>query len=216
MQIFVFRQKRAGWKWAIERGAIAARWTWLQAQVADLEFRIRQQNEMYRQLRATKGTIAFSGRDNSVSKNNSVPAAIPPSTSTASSVPVNQAPLTPNTNVSSGEQQCSSGTVNSTTPNDDDCVCVRTLPLKQMRKRKLVRSSNALAGATRKAAKYSTVQCACNGLSDTVSPCVLCNGRYSYVQVIDTDCMSYFERVALLDSTCHSVLSLHNGKALRN
>lgn len=38
-------KKKAIWKWANERSRLASRWTWLQAQVADLEFRIRGQND---------------------------------------------------------------------------------------------------------------------------------------------------------------------------
>lgn len=38
-------KKKAIWKWANERSRLASRWTWLQAQIADLEFRIRGQND---------------------------------------------------------------------------------------------------------------------------------------------------------------------------
>ena len=200
-------RKRSCWKWCVERSAIASRWTWLQAQVADLEFRIRQQNEMYRQLRATKGLISFGTADHNVtvvspnvvkgSQLSHVGASLAPST----------AGQTPSAN--SEPQPPPSQAANS---DGESHNCMRALPLNSMRKRKLVRSMSALSGATRKAAKYSTVQCSCNGLPDIVWPCVLCNGRYSYVHVIDTDCMPLFERVALLDSCCHPVLSLDNGK----
>ncbi|XP_073438324.1 KAT8 regulatory NSL complex subunit 1-like isoform X2 [Dendrobates tinctorius] len=49
--------RRAEWRWAMERAAIICRWTWLQAQVSDLEFRIRQQTEIYKQIRCTKGSV---------------------------------------------------------------------------------------------------------------------------------------------------------------
>ena len=45
------------WHWAKERAQIASRWTWLQAQVSDLEYRIRQQNEIYKQIRQSKGQV---------------------------------------------------------------------------------------------------------------------------------------------------------------
>ncbi|XP_077993067.1 KAT8 regulatory NSL complex subunit 1-like isoform X1 [Glandiceps talaboti] len=51
--------KRALWKWAVDRAAVASRWTWLQAQVSDLEYRIRQQTDIYRQIRATKGVVSL-------------------------------------------------------------------------------------------------------------------------------------------------------------
>ena len=147
----------------MQRAAIASRWMWLIAQVADLEFKIRQQNEMYRSLRLSKGPITLE-------------------------------------NISSDAEAASQ--------------CVRTMPLRNLRKRKLVRSSAALAGVVRKAARYSTVQCSCASLPHFVSPCVLCNGRYGYVQVIDTDCMPPQERIAILDPACHPVLSLSTRESL--
>lgn len=47
-------RKKAIWKWANERSRLAARWTWLQAQVSDLEFRIRGQNDATVHARAYK------------------------------------------------------------------------------------------------------------------------------------------------------------------
>lgn len=47
-------KKRAIWRWANERSRLACRWTWLQAQVADLEFRIRGQNDATLHARAYK------------------------------------------------------------------------------------------------------------------------------------------------------------------
>ncbi|XP_076455906.1 KAT8 regulatory NSL complex subunit 1-like [Babylonia areolata] len=49
--------RRAEWKWSAERAAVASRWTWLQAQVSDLEYRIRQQSEIYKQARLSKGPV---------------------------------------------------------------------------------------------------------------------------------------------------------------
>uniref|UniRef100_A0A2C9KRZ0 PEHE domain-containing protein n=1 Tax=Biomphalaria glabrata TaxID=6526 RepID=A0A2C9KRZ0_BIOGL len=51
--------KRAEWKWVMDRAAVVARWTWLQAQVSDLEYRIRQQSQIYRQLRNSKGGVVL-------------------------------------------------------------------------------------------------------------------------------------------------------------
>ena len=172
---------------------------------------------MYRQLRATKGLISFGTADHSltvptpnVQKGN--PSSI--ATTSTTSAPKSSLNQTQQT-VLSSEGIAPSGAQPQQTPSceSESHNCMRTLPLNSMRKRKLVRSMSALSGATRKAAKYSTIQCSCNGLPDIVWPCVLCNGRYSYVHVIDTDCMPLFERVALLDSSCHSVLSLNNGKS---
>ncbi|GFO31807.1 kat8 regulatory nsl complex subunit 1-like protein [Plakobranchus ocellatus] len=51
--------KRAEWRWASDRAGIVSRWTWLQAQVSDLEYRIRQQSQVHRQLRASKGGVVL-------------------------------------------------------------------------------------------------------------------------------------------------------------
>lgn len=60
------RYQRAAWRWARDRAAVAARWSWLQAQVADLEYRIRQHTDVYRQLRATKGTVHLANDNGSI------------------------------------------------------------------------------------------------------------------------------------------------------
>ncbi|XP_042199291.1 KAT8 regulatory NSL complex subunit 1 [Callorhinchus milii] len=52
-------RQRSEWRWAVERAAIVSRWNWLQAHVSDLEYRIRQQTDIYRQIRANKGSIAL-------------------------------------------------------------------------------------------------------------------------------------------------------------
>ncbi|KZC06861.1 PREDICTED: uncharacterized protein LOC107195137 [Dufourea novaeangliae] len=49
--------KRAAWRYAQDRAGVAARWTWLQAQISDLEYRIRQHNELQRHIRANKGLV---------------------------------------------------------------------------------------------------------------------------------------------------------------
>lgn len=56
---FCFSYKRAEWKWTVDRAAIVARWTWLQAQVSDLEYRIRQQSEIYKTIRSSKGVVTL-------------------------------------------------------------------------------------------------------------------------------------------------------------
>uniref|UniRef100_A0AAR2LJW2 PEHE domain-containing protein n=1 Tax=Pygocentrus nattereri TaxID=42514 RepID=A0AAR2LJW2_PYGNA len=46
--------RRAEGRFALERASIISRWTWLQAQISDLEYRIRQQADIYRQIRNSK------------------------------------------------------------------------------------------------------------------------------------------------------------------
>ncbi|KAL6429716.1 hypothetical protein ACFW04_007552 [Cataglyphis niger] len=51
--------KRAAWRYAQDRAGVASRWTWLQAQISDLEYRIRQHNDLQRQIRAAKGLVVL-------------------------------------------------------------------------------------------------------------------------------------------------------------
>ncbi|XP_064643381.1 KAT8 regulatory NSL complex subunit 1-like [Lineus longissimus] len=51
--------RRAEWRWAQERAEVATRWTWLQAQVSDLEYRIRTHSDIHKQLRNSKGSVVL-------------------------------------------------------------------------------------------------------------------------------------------------------------
>lgn len=51
--------RRAENRYAVDRAAIISHWNWLQAQVSDLEYRIRQQTDIYRQIRSSKGSAVL-------------------------------------------------------------------------------------------------------------------------------------------------------------
>ncbi|KAK2110937.1 KAT8 regulatory NSL complex subunit 1 [Saguinus oedipus] len=53
-------RRRSEWRWAADRAAIVSRWNWLQAHVSDLEYRIRQQTDIYKQIRANKSEYTVS------------------------------------------------------------------------------------------------------------------------------------------------------------
>ncbi|KAL4657827.1 KAT8 regulatory NSL complex subunit 1-like isoform X2 [Arapaima gigas] len=48
--------RRAEGRYAMERASIISHWNWLQAQVSDLEYRIRQHTDIYRQIRTSKAS----------------------------------------------------------------------------------------------------------------------------------------------------------------
>ncbi|XP_059473911.1 KAT8 regulatory NSL complex subunit 1 [Neocloeon triangulifer] len=52
-------QKRAAWRFARERASAASRWAWLTANIAELEYRIRQLGDYQRQVRGNKGAVAL-------------------------------------------------------------------------------------------------------------------------------------------------------------
>ena len=59
LYVFHFRAKRAAWRWARDRSGIVSRWTWLLAQISDLEYRIRQHHELHQQIKQNKGAVTF-------------------------------------------------------------------------------------------------------------------------------------------------------------
>ncbi|PVD35813.1 hypothetical protein C0Q70_02782 [Pomacea canaliculata] len=270
--------RRAEWKWAVERAAVASRWTWLQAQVSDLEYRIRQQSDIYKQIRLAKGPVnlgdpptpqdllqhvhrnsietripvsaaslpssgtevspcnvsaVMSNVDRQASRltqslgNCLSPATLSPTSSMSSSRPrstVSSPPLTQNGFVESpfstsggetdtaessplgqsSDQHLSAAVVDLSPVLDPTCRAARCLPLKHpLRKRKLLRTSG-LHLMSRKAARLSTIKCHCH---HPVMPCVVCSGRVNNMQPLEPDYMPFRERVALLDSSYHHVLS---------
>ncbi|XP_015277006.1 PREDICTED: KAT8 regulatory NSL complex subunit 1-like protein [Gekko japonicus] len=45
------------WQWLVDRAKIGCRWTWLQAQISEIEYKIQQLTDLHRQIRATKGMV---------------------------------------------------------------------------------------------------------------------------------------------------------------
>ncbi|KAL2102095.1 hypothetical protein ACEWY4_003856 [Coilia grayii] len=58
--------RRAEGRYPVDRASIISHWNWLQAHVSDLEYRIRQQTDIYRQIRSSKTAkqVARKVRDN--------------------------------------------------------------------------------------------------------------------------------------------------------
>lgn len=51
------RNKRCLWRWAEDRASLASRWIWLQSQIADLDYKIRQANDLRKHIKNTKVPI---------------------------------------------------------------------------------------------------------------------------------------------------------------
>ncbi|XP_074220167.1 KAT8 regulatory NSL complex subunit 1-like protein isoform X2 [Camelus bactrianus] len=47
------------WKWLVDRARVGSRWTWLQAQISELEYKIQQLTDVHRQIRASKGIVVL-------------------------------------------------------------------------------------------------------------------------------------------------------------
>lgn len=187
-----FSAKRALWRYAQDRASVASRWTWLQAQISDLEYKIRQHNELQRQIRAAKGLVMLE-------------AEVGPSTSSAISA------ATPTVNGYSGllpgSRSCDAGGSNSGTAGSG---ASRTRPLVRplFRKRKLVQLGG-LHELSKKAARPASIDCRCDG---SMAPCAVCTGRRrTELSQEQLELLSAQERIAMVDQGFHPVLSMPDG-----
>ena len=160
---------------------MASRWTWLQAQVSDLEYRIRQLTEIYRQLRQLKGP-AMSYR--------------------------NTAALSSET--PSADETVGSSDPGETAPSAERSTCARCSAVRSCQKRRLLRpiASILQAASHRKPLSLSTVRC--TSCSAPATPCALCAGRLNHA-LTPGPLQSVPDRTALLDPSFHVVLSFPEG-----
>lgn len=170
--------KRAAWRWAQERAGVASRWTWLQAQISDLEYRIRQHTEIHRQIRLNKGEVKLG----EVASQSSDPA---------------QTPNGFHTSLDSVKEppECMGATG----------TC-RTRPFirTNFRKRRLLNTAG-LHLVSKKAARPSNIRCGCRS---PLACCALCTGRSDPTYPREQpEQLTVQERIALLDPAYHPVLS---------
>lgn len=167
--------------------------------MSDLEYRIRQHTDVYRQLRAAKGPVQFAPA-------NGLTGSATPTTSPVKTEPGSCSPDGADADATASLPSSSS----------------RTRPLVSMagtsgssssssggfRHRRLIRASQIQAGSGRKPSRHSsTVRCCCV-MSRIYTPCVLCNGKNNYLLPVDPDGMTLRERIGLTDRGFHPVLSL--------
>ncbi|KAJ9601111.1 hypothetical protein L9F63_000746 [Diploptera punctata] len=199
-QMHVSIAKRAAWKWAQDRAGVASKWTWLQAQISDLEYRIRQHNEIHRQIRAAKGPVTL-GEHVSTSSS-----ALMPAVTRNNHMVVNGFHgLLPGGGTSGkpGSDEVVNGNLQSGCGPTMSCARVRPLVRSTFRKRKLLQTSG-LHLVSKKAARASTVRCGCRLPLPT---CALCTGRSDPMVPQQPDLLTVPERIALLNPTFHPVLS---------
>ncbi|XP_051864186.1 platelet binding protein GspB isoform X1 [Drosophila albomicans] len=124
--------RRAVWRYTRDRAAIALRWTWLCAQVADLEMKIRQHNDVYNDLYRSKGDVLLESTPAPKKGDNELQS----------------------TTGDLAEQ--------SATEPQPDWLCSRTRPLmlSEFRKRKLFQTIN-MHTISKKAARPSNIKCGC-------------------------------------------------------
>lgn len=231
-QLTVSISKRASWRWARDRAGVASRWTWLQAQISDLEYRIRQHNEIHRQIRAAKGNVCLGDPPAGIASSASDPGAGPSPPAGGGgrgtvALPNHQHTLVVNgyhgslpggggkTSASAAATLAvttapATGAIADAAGGNGDSNggggCSRTRPLVRalFRKRKLLQVAG-LHVVSKKAARAATVRCGCQ---PPLSWCALCTGRADPTAPWpQPDLLMPAERVALLDPCFHPVLS---------
>lgn len=53
------RSKRAAYKYAKDRGAVASRWCWLATQISELDYKIRQHTDLRKHIKDNKGVVTL-------------------------------------------------------------------------------------------------------------------------------------------------------------
>uniref|UniRef100_A0A4W3GX94 KAT8 regulatory NSL complex subunit 1 n=1 Tax=Callorhinchus milii TaxID=7868 RepID=A0A4W3GX94_CALMI len=216
-------RQRSEWRWAVERAAIVSRWNWLQAHVSDLEYRIRQQTDIYRQIRANKVGLEYLALplvsfqvllpihpvENMTTC--STPTELTPTKPCIHPRPVNGVvnsvhnllPDSSSTDSSDAEELLNKKQrlIMLPAPPDNTCVAARARPVLSCKKRRLVRPNN-VQPLSRKVQRPLTVKCNC----DVTTSCIMCGSRNPVSQEHHYD-MPVSERLALLDPCLHPVLS---------
>ncbi|XP_056404249.1 KAT8 regulatory NSL complex subunit 1-like isoform X2 [Hyla sarda] len=211
-------KRRCEWVWAQERADVVSRWNWLQAHVSDLEYRIRQHTDFYRQLRAGKGQVVLG--DASPAENNAgdsvqtspkdarKAASAPPSPEPekkanpeATEAKILPKPINGVVTMLPSRSELEEQTQSKPTATmvDNSCVCARTRPVLHCKRRRVVRPDRLLP-------LHRKVQRSVPRSCEVSSSCVMCvtypgaSSQFPY-----NDPLS--ERLTLLDPAIHPVLS---------
>ncbi|OTF74517.1 hypothetical protein BLA29_001892 [Euroglyphus maynei] len=172
------------WKWCNERSQIASQWSWLQAHILDLETKLRQQTDLFRHIRTTKGTINF-GDNQVVQRQLPLPSITVVnlhsnnhqqgiSSSSSSSISGNNSSSSSSSTLTTSKTSESQKLEEPQQTNSEPEQCMRTMPFISMKRRKLIWAGPNLSIASpKKAVKYSSVQCSCNIYPSHVAACYL-------------------------------------------
>ncbi|XP_030255892.1 KAT8 regulatory NSL complex subunit 1 isoform X5 [Sparus aurata] len=182
--------KRAESRYTVERAAIISHWNWLQAHISDLEYRIRQQTDIYRQIRASKDggseRLEHTGTAHITS---------------AEAGPLKGQNAQPVNGVLSRMAESADTKHQQPLPYDSTCVAARTRPLVSCRRRRLIQP-NTVPNLNGKAPRSSCVQCNCR-----VNPsCVMCGGWPTPREDPQYE-LPTLERLSRLDLGVHPILS---------
>uniref|UniRef100_A0A8C0RFB9 KAT8 regulatory NSL complex subunit 1 n=1 Tax=Canis lupus familiaris TaxID=9615 RepID=A0A8C0RFB9_CANLF len=204
-------RRRSEWRWAADRAAIVSRWNWLQAHVSDLEYRIRQQTDIYKQIRANKIESVSQPLENhgasghpSESLSTKSCGALRPVNGVINTLQPILADHIPG-DISDAEEQLQKkqrlNLVSSST--DGTCVAARTRPVLSCKKRRLVRP-NSIVPLSRKVHRNSTMRSGC----DVNPSCALCGSGSTITMPPEIHYEApLLERLSQLDACVHPVLA---------
>ncbi|XP_055113629.2 KAT8 regulatory NSL complex subunit 1 isoform X8 [Symphalangus syndactylus] len=206
-------RRRSEWKWAADRAAIVSRWNWLQAHVSDLEYRIRQQTDIYKQIRANKIESVSQPLENhgapiighiSESLSTKSCGALRPVNGVINTLQPVLADHIPGDSSDAEEQLHKKQRLNLVSSSSDGtCVAARTRPVLSCKKRRLVRP-NSIVPLSKKVHRNSTIRPGC----DVNPSCALCgSGSINTMPPEIHYEAPLFERLSQLDSCVHPVLA---------
>ncbi|XP_076843993.1 KAT8 regulatory NSL complex subunit 1 isoform X2 [Brachyhypopomus gauderio] len=204
--------RRAEGRFALDRASIISRWTWLQADISDLEYRIRQQADIYRHIRTSKGPVELG--DSAPSGHITAEKAEPPTPpiSQNASEAINQSSRSQNDSAMTDFIQSVAdlpGSKSSTAP-DADCSAARVRPLISCKRRRLVQPSTLPNLATKGQDGY----CSLTGQCEVNVSCMMCGIN----RVLPKAELLYerplLEKACLHDPNIHPILSLPSDLSL--
>ncbi|XP_055243784.1 KAT8 regulatory NSL complex subunit 1 isoform X7 [Gorilla gorilla gorilla] len=206
-------RRRSEWKWAADRAAIVSRWNWLQAHVSDLEYRIRQQTDIYKQIRANKIESVSQPLENhgapiighiSESLSTKSCGALRPVNGVINTLQPVLADHIPGDSSDAEEQLHKKQRLNLVSSSSDGtCVAARTRPVLSCKKRRLVRP-NSIVPLSKKVHRNSTIRLGC----DVNPSCALCgSGSINTMPPEIHYEAPLLERLSQLDSCVHPVLA---------
>ncbi|TKS89390.1 KAT8 regulatory NSL complex subunit 1 MLL1/MLL complex subunit KANSL1 MSL1 -like protein 1 [Collichthys lucidus] len=203
--------KRAESRYTVERAAIISHWNWLQAHISDLEYRIRQQTDIYRQIRASKGSVELGGV--APSAGGTEVKTEPVNTQDGGSERLEHTGHAHVTNAEAGPWKGPNAqpvndilsrmadSADTKQAYDSTCVAARTRPLVSCRRRRLIQP-NAVPNLNGKAQRSSCIQCNCR-----INPsCVMCGGWPTPREDPQYE-LPTLERLSRLDLGVHPILS---------
>ncbi|XP_051523472.1 KAT8 regulatory NSL complex subunit 1-like isoform X2 [Myxocyprinus asiaticus] len=203
--------RRAEGRFARERASIIGHWTWLQAQISDLEYRIRQQVDIYRQLRTSKGPVELGDSAPSCQKTINMETKEDVLTSLTS-----QNSTEPQSHLTDRSEKgiliCTVAEMSDTCPSspDNSFTAARTRPLVSCRRRRLIHP-NTFHNLN---SKVQRVSFSPPRVCDVNPSCVMCGGVHPLSKPdIPYEC-PLLERVAHQDHSIHNVLSMQSDVAL--